>query len=341
MRTTMLLVLAASAGACGARTGLDEEREGDDGGGVPLPRECGPLVPERFGEVADGRPRAVDGRNLWVQYGGPELAIGVVDTETGVVARVAEAQLGVWGFTAREGNAWWSNSGFSDFDGQIVTASAERRRPRVLVDGLFQPGGVQHDGSFLYFAEWTNSGSLRDERRGRIVRMDPDGGGQRDLALELGLPAATAVAHEHVYWVDRRRDHVARAPSGGGAIEVMEADITVGGEMAARGEAVIYAVREGMRDEIAFFEGDLGLRRLTLVDGEARGLAPTAHGLVIEVFDPTGDTSLFFRPWAREALVPLDPDGRSPVADERRLYWQREGHDPSLIRVCIDWLAIL
>jgi len=205
--------------ACGARTGLDVPDGGAPAVDAPEPEPpCEGDPPELFSSVA-GVPLAADGRRLWVDVTDPELPVGFVDTGTGELRVVATEQFGVQGAVARGGQAWWTSAGLSDFAGELSWARSPDDT-RVLDDGLFWPGGVQHDDDWLYYAEWTNSGSLRDEGRGRILRIAPDGGRPVELAAGLGLPTSTALAAEHVYWVDRRRNHVARVPRAGGAVEV-------------------------------------------------------------------------------------------------------------------------
>ena len=56
----------------------------------------------------------------------------------------------------------------------------------TLEHDRFQPGGVYVDGGFVYYAEWTNSGSLRDEMRGRMLRMPAEGGSVGEVARQPG-----------------------------------------------------------------------------------------------------------------------------------------------------------
>lgn len=332
---TRLAPLLSFVLACGARTGLpvDDDRSAPDAGASVSP--CAPTTPERFSELV-GRVWDADAGGVLVSVTGPGQEVARVDPDTGRVERVGEGGIGMWSLVARDGEVWWTTSGSSDFAGRLLHAG-RGGRVRALVDGLFQPGGVQHDGDAVYFAEWTNSGSLRDERRGRVLRVAPDGGAVRELAVELGLPRDTALDGDHVYWVDGRRDHVARVGRDGGAIEVVLERTALGGEIAARGGAVFVSRRlSSAGSELLRLDArTLDAAPLAAIGREVRGIEAIREGLLLVLWDGRGGgSSVGLLPDGGREVRVLDPDGGSVAVDPTHVYWSRGGDDPGLVRLC-------
>ncbi|MEZ4339004.1 MAG: hypothetical protein R3B82_20495 [Sandaracinaceae bacterium] len=331
------LLLALVLAACGARTELSVEPPAREDAGPPGP--CSPMTPEPLPGPGISA-RAVDGDRIWGTFT-PGLNVGWVDARTGERTTAAEDQLGVRSIVAEGGDAWWTQAGFSDFAGELVHARGGRS-PRAIDDGLFQPGGVQLGARYVFYAEWTNSGSLRDEMRGRMLRIPRGGGDVTELATGLGLPTGTALTDRFLYWVDRRRNHVARVGRAGGEVEIVAADLGgVSSALAAHDGEVFFGVPTGREVEIRRFD-----ERIDAVDvvatapTEVRGLIAIEEGLLLSLWygrDRIGE-ALGFLPRDGAEVIELLPSGSSPAVGPRHVYWTATGEESRLVRLCRDAL---
>lgn len=243
---------------------------------------------------------------------------------------------------AEGGDVWWTHSGFSDFAGQLVRAPGGRS-PRPIHDGLFQPGGVQLGGRFVFYAEWTNSGSLRDEMRGRVLRIPRAGGDVTELATGLGLPTDTALTDRYLYWVDRRRDHVARVGrDGGGAEVIVEGLRGVSSALAAHDGEVFFGVPSGREVELRRFgERSARVDAVAMAPTEVRGLIAIEEGLLLSLWYGSGRVgeAVGFLPRGGDEVVELLPTGASPAVGPRHVYWTASlDGEPRLVRLCRDAL---
>lgn len=332
MRVAAVLVVLLG---CGWKTGLevgDAPAPGFDAGVDSGP--CTPLEPE----VLFDQPmslQAVAGDKLWVTAIGFEL--NWISLRTGDVTTVDEGFFGLRSFVVGDDRAWWAHSGRSDFAGEVVRVDRRDRTER-LDDGLFQPGGVQYDGENIYYAEWTNSGSLRDEMRGRIFRMNASGGRRTTLAEGLGLPTDTALTGGYVYWVDRRRDHVARVPVDGGDIEIVADVLSVRSALTADEGAVYFA---DLRTLFRLDTETLDVQVMAELPTDSRGLVAHPQGVLIQLWYGSGrvGNALGFVPFGGE-FVELDASGSNPIVGNGRIYWNRNSDlDTVVVHVCDEWLA--
>lgn len=337
MRSSALFALVLVVG-CGARTDLEVEAEPS----AP-PGPCQPEAPEAY-EGLEGVVLAADVTDVWLALPGGGFEIAHADATSGALQEVvARDQFATRSAVATGGQLFWASAGRSSFAG--VVARADRSGGmEILAEGLFQPGALEHDGARLYFAEWTNSGRLADEMRGRVLAIDPGGGGLTELATGLGLPTDTALVAGHVYWVDRRRDHVARVPTSGGAVEIVADAPGVWSALGGRGSEVFFATMAGRnQSELFALDADtLELRSLTVVDREIRGIVAVDGGLLMSLWDSSvGGASIGWHAFGRDGYALLDEDAARVVVDAQRAYWSGGAGPSRIARVCLPYLQTL
>lgn len=299
---------------------------------------CEPQTPQVLSAV-DARVGAVDGQRVWLSAL-PNLAVGYVDITTGTLAVVAEQQFGVSDMAAQDGDAWWTTPGLSDSTGQLVR-SPQGSGATVLHGQLFQPGGLQVDATFVYYAEFTNSGSLRDERRGRVLRITRQGTNAVELATELGVVRHTALSGDHIYWSDWRRDHLARVRTDGTQTEEVVAE-AARAILGSHGNHIYYAVDTTL---LRLDTQSLAIDMVATLPTGARRLLAFEEGVLLSLWYSearVGD-AVGFVPHGSSRVRELDPQGGYPAVGADRVVWSSVDEDgaPVLKQVCRDYLLSL
>lgn len=336
MRTLFIVLVVG----CGSKTGLvvdiddtSVDVRSDATGDVPL-APCEPRVPEVVLEQR-ATPRAEDGDRLWLSDL-EGFGVGWVELGSSRVSVVREDDFAVTDLVARDGMAWWTFAGARDFGGALIRA--EGRRDRTLDAGLFWPGGLHLDADALFYAEYTNSGSIRDEMLGRILRITTRGRDRRVLAERLGVPTDTALTGEHVYWIDSRRGHIARVSKDGGPVEIVR-EVSAS-ELIGQGEFVYAVVRRG-RDVAALvrFDDVGGEEEIAqLPANEARGVAMWEDVVFIQLWNADGRVGNSLG-WVRDGIYREFAFGAAnPVVGRRHLYFTSNAAfvDARVERVCLD-----
>ncbi|MEM9068476.1 MAG: hypothetical protein AAGE52_08215 [Myxococcota bacterium] len=319
MARVLAFAVAMVLVGCGARSGLPIEEERDDAGPStpPVDARCrgGDLGPYDVLVDAPGIARATSDGQVWIAGGVFNAGLASVSRDGGEVQLHAEEEPVINGLLARGERAFWLTVGFGDTTGEL---RALRGSVRSLASGLRHPDSLHFVDNEFYFAVGTNSGSLRDEGLGAIVRVNERGGSRRTLVDALGLPVAIAVGPTRVYWVDARRGQVGAVSRAGGGSEILleglrrPRDIQVfsGGVYVADNETVW---RMGLAGEAP--------ETVVAFDDEIESLRVTDIGVFAGLRDRSANTRVVFAAMDGSAPRLVEEDARFPIEDETRIYW--------------------
>jgi len=326
-----LVLLTAS---CGSKTSLDvDDLEGSPGGPPLTDTRCedsGDIEPFTIA-TGVGRARAVAGDRVWFAELNFNAAVGWVGRDGGEPVRIRDEEPVVNGFVGERARAYWLTVGFGDTTGELRGWAAGG--VSTLARGLFWPGSLHGAGEHFYFADGTNSGSLRDEMRGRVLRVRRGGGDVEVLAEALWLPTDIAVRRGFVYWVDSRRGELGRVPMEGGDPEILASGFGTPRHVVAR--------------ERELFFGDGGVLYLLTPDDVSvasvadfspdsiDGITIDDLGLFITLRDDAAHDRLVWVDWTFSTRELIEPGGRDALTDATRVYWTMTIPDATLIRaVC-------
>jgi hypothetical protein len=270
---------------------------------------------------------------VWWAGGAFNAPLGWVARDGGEPTWLRDAEPAIEGVALRGDDVYWLVQGMGEYTGEL--RGIESGRFRTLASGFFMPGSLHLVDGHFYFADGTNSGSIRDEGRGRALRVAEGGGDAQVLVEGLALPRSVAVGPANLYWVDLFRGQLGRVPRAGGAAEILLEGLNRPTDLSLF-DGALYFAADGM-----VLRTDLDGRAVeTVADlgAEIRGLLVTDVGLFGELWDGSvGTSSLVWAPPNGDPPEVVEAEGRAPVADATRIYWTVGGVRGGVIRgACKD-----
>jgi hypothetical protein len=336
-RFALLILLAA----CGSKTSLSVGAGGADGA---LPDTAPPPIVDRVCEEDGGRepftvatdlppPRVAGEGRVWFAGRNFNAPLGYVGRDGGEGRVLRPAEPVVTGFVVDGARPVWLTVGFGDTTGELLAWFSGETR--TLARGFHWPGSLHLAGDHFYFADGTNSGSLRDEMRGRVLRIRRSGRGDVEtLAQRLWLPTSIAVRGDFVYWVDTRRGELGRVRRSGGEPEIIASGFTEPRNLVAREPRGL------------FFSDGATLLTVSTDDGVISPISSVAElgdridhlyldevGIFVTLRDDSANDRLVWLDWLFTPTE-LEENARGALGDETRIYWYRPSGSgaPSEIR---------